>query len=142
MGLGPVKTEGKPACCSSSNSRNLYKLGVPDAAIPCRHPGSGVQLATRQLLQHCGQYTGRKRRLGADVLAGKICGWFQGLRGRAVVQPKLFNIKFIFSVQIYCVNERTLTRISSHNGLVEFLETSELFKCSSLCVVKCSCCLF
>ena len=36
--------------------------------------------------------TGRKRRLSAEVLAGKIRGRLQGLRGCAVVQPNIFNI--------------------------------------------------
>ena len=36
--------------------------------------------------------TGRKRRLRADVLAGKMRGRLQGLKGRAVVQPQLFNL--------------------------------------------------
>ena len=36
--------------------------------------------------------TGRKTRLGADRLTGRIRGRLQGLRGRAVVQPQLFNI--------------------------------------------------
>ena len=36
--------------------------------------------------------TGRKRKLGAKTLAGKLRGRLHRLRGRAVVQPQLYNI--------------------------------------------------
>ena len=36
--------------------------------------------------------TGRKKKLGAEVLAGRLRGRLQKLRGRAVVQPQLYNL--------------------------------------------------
>ena len=36
--------------------------------------------------------TGRRRKMGAEVLAGRMRGRLQRLRGRAVVQPQLYNI--------------------------------------------------
>ena len=83
MGLGPVKTEGNPACCSSSNSRNLHKLVVPDAEISCRHSGSGVQPAPGQLLQHGGQYSHWQEEKTSSGCSGREDMWPSGFERKS-----------------------------------------------------------
>ena len=90
MGLGPGETEGEPAAAIVGTYTNLEFLML-------QFPADTLDQECSWLLgNYCSivasTVTGRKRRLGADILAGKMRGRLQGLRGRAVVQPQLFNI--------------------------------------------------
>ena len=88
-------------------SKLLENLPATPAALACTYTNLEVlkmEVPADTLDQECtwllGNYccivattvTGRKRKLGAEGLAGRVRGCLQNLRHRRVIQPQIFNI--------------------------------------------------